>query len=364
MAQHASEAVGENIDREMDRAESRNETSIQTESEKMTGKMAEKTTQINLTIREFNRSDEDYAMAVAIINRVWPDYPDTVAEWQHRDRTRAAKIKWQRYLAFLDGEPVALATYRQMLWMYHPRKFRISVNVLPEHRRQGIGTALYQHLLQELAPHDPMELMAVTREDYEESVRFLQHRGFQEVQRQWESILEVASFDPTPFAGVAEKVAAQGIQIRTVRELESDPERDRKLYELEAALDEDVPSPEPSTMPEFEEWQKVWDDPSLLPDGWFVAVHGDQYVGMSALWGSQASRDLYTGLTGVRRAYRRKGIATAMKLRAIAYAQATGAPRIRTWNEVNNQGMLSINERLGFVRQPASIDFVKKLGEE
>ncbi len=335
---------------------------------KMTGKMAEKTTQINLqinlTIREFNRSDEDYAMMVAIVNRVWPDYPDTVAEWQHRDRTRAAKLKWQRYLAFLDGEPVALATYRQMLWMYHPRKFRISVNVLPEHRRQGIGTALYQHLLQELIPHDPIELMAVTREDYEESVRFLQHRGFQEVQRQWESILEVASFDPTPFAGVAEKVAAQGIQIRTVRELESDPERDRKLYELEAALDEDVPSPEPSTMPEFEEWQKVWDDPSLLPDGWFVAVHGDQYVGMSALWGSQASRDLYTGLTGVRRAYRRKGIATAMKLRAIAYAQATGAPRIRTWNEVNNQGMLSINERLGFVRQPASIDFVKKLREE
>ncbi len=326
--------------------------------------MATRSTKIDLQIREFNGSDQDYATAVTIANRVWPDYPDTVAEWRHRDERRAAKLKWRRYLAFLDGEPVGLATYRQLLWMYHPHKFWIGVNVLPEHRRQGIGTALYQHLLQELAPHDPVALMTGTREDYQESVRFLLHRGFQEAQRQWESVLEVSAFDPAPFAGLAEKVAAQGIQIRTVRELESDPERDRKLYELEAALEADVPSSEPTTMPEFEEWQKVWDNPNLLPDGWFVAVHQGQYVGMSVLWGSQASRDLYTGLTGVRREHRRKGIATAMKLRAIAYAQSVGAPRIRTWNEVNNQGMLSINVRLGFVRQPASIDFVKKLREE
>jgi mycothiol synthase len=82
---------------------------------------------------------------------------------------------------------------------------------------------------------------------------------------------------------------------------------------------------------------------------------------MSQLWHSQASPDLYNGLTGVLRSHRRRGIALALKLRGIAYAKALGRPTIKTWNESNNRAMLAINEALGFVKQPAWIDFVKVL---
>ena len=70
---------------------------------------------------------------------------------------------------------------------------------------------------------------------------------------------------------------------------------------------------------------------------------------------------LYHNVTGVLPAYRGRGIAMALKLATIAYAQARGSTEIRTWNEVQNTGMLVINDRLGFVRQPAWITFEKSL---
>jgi GNAT superfamily N-acetyltransferase len=71
-------------------------------------------------------------------------------------------------------------------------------------------------------------------------------------------------------------------------------------------------------------------------------------------------KDLYQGLTGVRREYRGKGVAMALKLKTIEYAQRHGYAVIKTWNESNNVGMLAINEKLGFVRQPAWVTFAKE----
>jgi GNAT superfamily N-acetyltransferase len=184
--------------------------------------------------------------------------------------------------------------------------------------------------------------------------------------RDWESRLDVMNFDFGPYADVEERVRFQGIVIKTMRELESDPQRDRKLYELEETLSLDVPHPEPQTSLGFEFFEDaLLKNPNLLPDAYFVAVDGDTYVGSSALWASQASGDdLYTGLTGVRREYRRKGIALALKLRDIAYAREHGVKVIKTWNESNNRPMLSINEQLGFVKQPAWVNFTKVLRED
>lgn len=318
-----------------------------------------------ISIRQFDHTPADYSRAVSLRNQVWADYPDTVVEWQENDSNRPAYIRWARFLAEIQGDPVGLASFNQYTGMYHPQKFWINLDVLPQHRRQGIGTALYEHILQVLDEYDPIAFTTATREDFADGMKFLTRCGFEETMREWESRLDPRTVDLAQWRKYEVRTAAEGIQIKTLRELEHDPERNRKLYELEWQLEQDVPEPDAVTKPAFEDWVKVLNRRNLLPDGWFVAICEGEYVGMSNLWRSQSLPGvLHTGLTGVLRSQRRKGIATALKLQGIRYAQEERVSELRTWNEVNNEGMLAINQRLGFVRQPAHIFYTKTIREE
>lgn len=315
-----------------------------------------------VTIRPF--AADDYPDAVSVNNAVFVEYPNTVEEWRYNDDHRDPKCHFARFVAEHDGRIVALAECGHFTGMYHPRKLFVGVTVHPEWRGQGIGTALYDHVTASLEQFSPVALRGNAREDWAHSLRFLAVRGFTEDMRSWESRLDVAAFDPAPYGDAEARAASNGIDITTYAGLAADSGRDRKLYELYNELSRDVPQPEPHT-PVTYEWyaERVFQDPGLLPDGWFVAVDRatGQYVGMSQLWHSQASDDLYNGLTGVLRSHRRRGIALALKLRGIAYAKSLGRPVIKTWNESNNRAMLSINEALGFVKQPAWVEFVKVL---
>ena len=314
-------------------------------------------------IRPFTPAD--YPGINEVSNAVYREYPSTIAELRFQDEHRDPRCKFQRWVAEQDGGIVGVGEYGQSPSMYHPRKFSIEVTVHPAWQGQGIGSALYDQVIAALQPFDPLSLRAGTREDMTLGVRFLERRGFREDMRAWESRLDVAAFDAAPYDGLEAQVRAQGIEIKTLQELAADPERDRKLYALQLELQKDVPHPEPQTPVSYAYFvEHTLKSPNLLPEAYFVAVHQGDYVGMSALWASQAGSDLYTGLTGVTRAYRRKGIALALKLRGIAYAKAHEHPLIKTWNESNNRAILAINERLGYVRQPAWITYVKVLKEE
>jgi GNAT superfamily N-acetyltransferase len=318
-----------------------------------------------LTIRPFSASDADYLDAVRVVNAVYPEYIDTVEDWRFEDAKRAPHIQMRRWLADLDGATVAYGNYSQFEDMYHPNKFSVFIAVLPEFQGQGIGVALYDEIVSAVERLDPISLRTRAREDAVRSMRFLRDRSYVEDMREWESRLDVDAFDSTPYAGHEAALRADGIRIATVAELlAKDLDCREKLWALDVELTGDVPHPEPQTpitREAFDAW--VFGNPNFLPEGYFVALDGAHYVGSSALWNSKAEpTELYTGLTGVRRAYRRRGIALALKLRDIAYARQRGVKVIKTWNEQNNRGMLSINEALGFVKQPAWVNFVKKLG--
>lgn len=77
------------------------------------------------------------------------------------------------------------------------------------------------------------------------------------------------------------------------------------------------------------------------------------------LFSSEVSDTLHTGLTGVTAAWRGWGVATALKFMSIRAARNHGAPTIRTGNASDNAPMLAINDRLSFVRDPASASHLR-----
>jgi hypothetical protein len=81
-----------------------------------------------VTIRQFEKTDSDYEKAISVVNRVWPEDPDTVDELKEGDDRRAAKMKWARFLAEADGEVVGVAKYSQSSHLYHPNRFWVSID--------------------------------------------------------------------------------------------------------------------------------------------------------------------------------------------------------------------------------------------
>jgi GNAT superfamily N-acetyltransferase len=327
-----------------------------------TGMRREKTVS-TLQIREFDGSDAAYEMWCAICNAVDPDHIHTAQEIKHWEQQREARIAYGKWFGIVEGEAVGVVEYSQMVWAYHPQKFSAFLAVLPEKQGAGIGKRLFEHLMAAIAPLNPLSLRCDTREDWARSVKFVADRGFQEDFRIWESRLDVHAFDPAPFAALRDKPSAHGIVIKTAAQLKAeDPGFARKLWEMDQEASEDVPTPETFTPLSFETYHKmILEAPNFLPEGFFVALDGQtgEYAGLSVLWKRQADDHLDTGFTGVRRKYRRLGIAMALKLRAVEYARSVDCPVLRTDNATSNRPMLAINEALGFEKQPVWISLAK-----
>jgi RimJ/RimL family protein N-acetyltransferase len=136
---------------------------------------------------------------------------------------------------------------------------------------------------------------------------------------------------------------------------------------LETITQQDVPSTDPITPLSFEHYSSlILNSAQIVPEAFQIAIDAatGEWVGSSNIWRRRADGDLNTGLTAVKRDYRRKGIALAMKLRVIEWAKGQGVRYIRTENEANNRAMLSINERLGFFKMPPWVELGLRLHTE
>lgn len=318
----------------------------------------------SVAIRPFQ--PEDYRELTDLYNAIEPDYPSTVEEVRHEDeqwdRTKHVQV---RYVARDPdtGNLIGAAEYSHMLWSFDPHRFGAWVGVRPERAGQGIGAFLHDRLMEDFRARGAKSLRAWAREDRTGSVRFLERRGFRELEKAWESRLDMLTFEPSRFAERAR--VPDVIEIVTLaEELERDPGTMKRVYELGDTIGPDTPRIDPYTSPGFESWRKHVQGPWFLPEAFFLAKDGDVFVGQSDLGKSQADPDVaYTGFTGVRREYRGRGIAWALKLRALSWAKAHGYREVRTWNSTRNAPMLGINVALGFQKQPVWITFAKDFSE-
>ena len=312
----------------------------------------------------FPASSDHYEGIAAFYNALYSEKITSASEIASGEKQRDPKLKFQRWIATVEKQIVGMGYYNQSIWFAHPQKFMLWIGVLPDHQKHGIGSMLYETILHGLQPFDPIALRATATENLTQSTRFLEKRGFQEVIRDIRSELKVQSFDLSRFTGLEERLRVNGIEIKTLSELEYDPDRNCKLYDLDWEMSLTVPGDLAAGigrrgLDQYVEYAIT--GPSALPDGFFVAVKGDDFIGLSHVLLSEKGISLYQGLTGVKPQYRRQGIGLALKMRAIAYAQTEGYTLIRAENDAKNSPMLAMNERLGYVQKPDLITFEKQL---
>jgi GNAT superfamily N-acetyltransferase len=311
----------------------------------------------DLEIRE--QTPDQLALAVEITNASMPaDAHTTLEQAQIEDGLHRPEEPPLQLLAWVGDQAVATGYAGRNVFSSSGR-FRINLRVRPEFRRKGIATALYERLVSYARDHGAHTLTAGIHEHNLPLVEaWLEREGYREAERMRPSELRLNDLDFTRFAGAEERIAEDGIVLTTLAE--DDKEANRlKLWELSNLTRHDVPHDVIEDQP-FEIFTDLLDRPEALPDCLVIARKGDRYVGFSLLVHQTPERAL-TGMTGVHRDFRSRGIALAMKVRSARLARSRGYKAMRTFNHVNNPAMLAVNTRLGYAPLPQSIIFRKDL---
>jgi GNAT superfamily N-acetyltransferase len=221
--------------------------------------------------------------------------------------------------------------------------------VLPEHRRRGVGTALLVVLSEHAQQSGQTSLWGRIREDDTESRRFAERHGFEEAGREHEVVLDLAAVD-TSFELPPE------VEIVSVAER---PDLVRAVYDVDVEVGPDVPRlpGHGHKPPPFERWHADYlEGPGALPQALVVALVNGEVVGYAGLRRRGSTSPIGENmLTAVRRPWRRRGIATALKLAQIDRARAAGVEQLFTTNDEENVGMREVNRRLGYTPLPAEI---------
>lgn len=316
-----------------------------------------------MEIRPFLYTDADYEAAVAVWNAAWPESHLAVAEWKHMNANRDPAFLNEIILVEENNQVIALGQFFEPPWAHMPGKVELAICVHPDWQGQGVGTAVYDHIVCALVLRQPTMLTAKTHENKKASLRFLAQHGFRQVMRESVSQLDVAQFQTAPYQPLLLELVKAGIQITPLPDLQPIyKDWARRLWDLEWELVQDIPTADTHTRQPLETYQEeILGGPWFDPNAWTVAVADGRFIGVSMFWISSTNRKLlHAGLTGVLRAYRRRGVATALKVRGIQFAQTYEAEHIRTINEENNP-MYVLNQILGFVPLPALLHFEKHL---
>jgi len=284
-------------------------------------------------------TDEDYEMWLGVRRAVLPDdRAPSLDELKTFIKPGDAHL-----LADLDGELAGSGLMnRSDLGGAH-----VAPRVLPDKRGRGVGTALLTRLA-ELAVERGFERAGshVAGAD-ERSIAFACRFGFEETRRDVKQLLVLDGAPRTPRD-------VDGVEFVSI---ESRPELLREAWPLAQQGYEDMPIEGIDI--KIDSWLA---EEATLPGGSFVAFVGDEIVGYAGLmkWDGEPTKAEH-GLTVVRRDWRRRGLATAIKQRSIAWAAANGIRELVTWTQTGNENMQAVNARLGYVTTEIDLAFARNL---
>ncbi len=282
-------------------------------------------------------STAELQRSLEIYNEVWPHRAVTATDV---DAWKSAAIASIEFLGALDGVDAGSAA--AALEASRTKLVSMPLTVLAQHRRAGVGSALLEAVTSWAAEQGAQQIETRVEADDRESLEFALRRGFHEHSREDGLELTLSDFEPPSLDPPA------GVEVVTLAER---PDMARGVYEVAAEALIDIPGSEDWLPPPFEQFVASHLRGLVI----FVALSDGEAIGYAKLVGRPDGRTADHGITAVRRGWRNRGVAQALKRAQIAWATTHGIDRLTAANEERNAPMQHINSLLGFRSIPGRV---------
>jgi mycothiol synthase len=289
---------------------------------------------------------QDYADMCALLR---PDRKTTVQEQKDIKGSMPPEANYEQYLFTANGEVVAGCTIMQGYWTPEKGLYIPTIKL-----GRNASKELCQFVFDQVT--DRVKSLGGTKINFwiptihENMIQVIESSGYSLDQANPESMLDLDQLDLSQFQDSINSLLNSDLRVITLQDLlKEDPENGmRRYHELDFRLTKDIPLPWEFSGETFESFEKGFMLEQHTFDTIQVVLDGDFLVATSMLFRNRYNPIYFlTGLTGVDRGYRRRGIATALKAMNFNLAKEKGGKFLFSDNEENNP-MLQLNYQLGF----------------
>jgi GNAT superfamily N-acetyltransferase len=307
---------------------------------------------------------EDAELAADLMTACYPPEPRDPVVHRYRWEHPPADWSFGRFIAELDGTPIAYVAWSHLPWEKIPERY-CEIDVWLDRARldPDLLSWLVQWVSERATDEGARVLSAGGAEDEPMYLAALERFGFERdrADKVWELDLEKHGKRLLAEAAAARvRTEESGITMTTFEKW-SDPDKSRKLHALHELTSQDEPHTLPIVPETLETYMARMSAPDRLPDRMWIALDANRVVAISYLRFPPVRGAIWTGFTGCDPEYRGRGIARAVKLQSLAHAVELGVSHVRTANDTQNAPMLHINETLGYTLRPGFVGYLKRV---
>lgn len=307
---------------------------------------------------------EDAELAADLMTASYPSMAQDPVITRMRWGSPKRGFAYGRFIAERGGTPIALLTWVHGPWeQVHDGHCEVEVWLDRAALDRELLVEMFTWIGNLAEAEGSRLLLAYSGEDEPEMLEALAALDYrpERTEKVWELDLKTNGSRLAAEAVEArDRMAAAGIRPTTLAGW-PDPQRLRKLYELNERTIQDVPHTLTIVRETFEDFEKRVKAPDRPHDRFWIALDGDRPVAMSYLKYPPVRGDVWTGYTCTDPGYRGRGLARGIKLQTLAQAVELGVPFVCTDNDSENAPMLHINERLGYRRRPGFVEHHKRV---
>lgn len=284
-------------------------------------------------------NDNDWQAAMAVRATLHPEFPLSIEEYKASDDFFDGKTHLRRLICQGD-EIVGMYVFAEAFFYAEPKTYLGQVVSFPD--RLDVFRFGYSEITRLSEQHEARLINSSVEDRREEIVAIAQEFGYKTKQQQRVSRLDVAQFNLVNEDLEFEILSLNQLKLRW-------PETWlHEFWRMEMEILKDVPMTGEFKEDPIDLFEKYINMPGMDHDGLFLAIVEGRLAGVSSMFPSLVDSKVgITGLTGVRREFRRLGIARALKIASLNWGKEKGVEFVMTDNEEKNP-MYLLNEALGF----------------